>query len=197
MPKFEALPKAVKPKDLTGLRFGNLLIIDFSHRQRTEYATRIFWNCLCDCGIQRQVQTYHLTNEEVKSCGKCNFTKVNRKAAAKKLPFGEGALRSYFRSYKANAIERELCFEINYDEFTRVTSLNCHYCNALPATRLGYRNGNGPCIANGVDRKDNTTGYTGANCLPCCTRCNLMKLDTPYDVFVCQIKTIAKHLGSL
>ncbi len=196
MAKFEALPKAVKPKDLTGLQFGNLIVLDFSHRQRTEYATRIFWNCKCDCGSIRQVQTYHLTNNEVKSCGKCVYSKINRRnASPNRLPEGEGHLRAFFKGYKSNAKTKNRLFAITYDDFKVLVKYNCHYCNDPPVARVNKKAGNGFCAAHGLDRIDSKKPYTLDNVVTCCSHCNTMKLDLSYDEFKAHIKKIALHLS--
>lgn len=195
MAKFEALPKAKAPKDLTGLRFGNLYVIDFSHRQRTSYATRIFWNCLCDCGITRQTQTYHLTSEDVLSCGKCQFSRDRKSANAKnKLPKGIAAMRSIYRSYKSNAKEKNRIFEVTFDDFVKLVSKDCHYCGSVPPMRLQKTNFNEGCLANGLDRVDSTKGYLLDNIVPCCSHCNTIKLDLTYTEFTNHIKKIHNHL---
>lgn len=51
---------------------------------------------------------------------------------------------------------------IKYEEI--IEHKSCHYCaEALPEA------------GSGLDRKDNTIGYTIENVVPCCTRCNKMK----------------------
>jgi hypothetical protein len=46
-------------------------------------------------------------------------------------------------------------------EFNNLTKEKCHYCDK-----------DGP---NGIDRIDNTIGYTMGNCVPCCKHCNYVK----------------------
>lgn len=55
----------------------------------------------------------------------------------------------------------------------------CHYCGAEEAR--------------GVDRKNNSVGYLKDNCLPSCSRCNMMKVDTVYDYFLALCCDLAKH----
>jgi hypothetical protein len=53
-----------KFEDLTGKRFGRLIVIS-----RTENAgKRISWNCICDCGKEKVVTTGNLKGK-TKSCG--------------------------------------------------------------------------------------------------------------------------------
>lgn len=58
-----------KTKDLTGMRFGKLIVLykapNISGANRSWGA----WNCQCDCGQEKIVKTVHLNNGQVKSCG--------------------------------------------------------------------------------------------------------------------------------
>jgi hypothetical protein len=51
--------------DLTGKRFGKLVVIEFSHIARK----RTYWLCRCDCGNTTVVVGYSLKNGDTKSCG--------------------------------------------------------------------------------------------------------------------------------
>lgn len=55
----------VQGVDLTGKRFGKLTVIE---KVRMSYA-KYKWRCICDCGNEHFVNTYHLTHGDVKSCG--------------------------------------------------------------------------------------------------------------------------------
>lgn len=39
-------------------------------------------------------------------------------------------------------------------------------------------------ISNGIDRKNNSRGYSIINCVPCCTTCNMMKKTLGYEEFL-------------
>ena len=53
-------------KDLTGQRFGKLVVTSLSDERRD---SDLFWNCVCDCGNTALVRTHHLIRGAVKSCG--------------------------------------------------------------------------------------------------------------------------------
>jgi len=60
-------------KDLTGKRFGNLVVTGFNGiRKNSLY----YWNCKCDCGNTSIVQTGHLNNGNIKSCGCLRIKKI-------------------------------------------------------------------------------------------------------------------------
>jgi hypothetical protein len=46
---------------------------------------------------------------------------------------------------------------------------------------------------NGVDRIDNSIGYTKENCVPCCTICNWAKSNRGVDEFKDYIEGICKN----
>lgn len=51
--------------DLTGQRFGKLVVIGFSKSEKRQR----FWKCRCDCGNTHEVSTAKLRSGEVISCG--------------------------------------------------------------------------------------------------------------------------------
>jgi len=52
-------------KDITGQRFGKLIVISFYQLKNH----RVSWNCLCDCGTQKVIFGQYLKSNHVKSCG--------------------------------------------------------------------------------------------------------------------------------
>jgi hypothetical protein len=47
---------------------------------------------------------------------------------------------------------------------------------------------------NGLDRVDNTLGYTEANVVPCCQICNIAKQRMSVDEFVTWISKVHQHM---
>ena len=68
-------------KDLTGMRFGRLVVISQNEEDRIYPSGRraAKWNCYCDCGNDCVVIGWYLTNGDTKSCG-C----LNKEIAAKR-----------------------------------------------------------------------------------------------------------------
>ncbi len=84
-----------------------------------------------------------------------------------------------FIRYRGNAKRRKIEFSLQEEYVCMLLNQACTYCGTL--------------ISNGIDRQNNTKGYTPENCVPCCWRCNHMKgTDTIYD-FLSHVKTIHKH----
>lgn len=53
-------------KDLKGLRFGRLKVIEFAGKQ---YGNKNYWRCICDCGNIKDVYQSNLTCGITHSCG--------------------------------------------------------------------------------------------------------------------------------
>lgn len=66
-----------KIEDLTGLRFGGLLVIGFDWNRRNAYVKTsgtkppIFWICSCNCGKTKSISGDRLKQGKAKSCGEC------------------------------------------------------------------------------------------------------------------------------
>ncbi len=72
--------------------------------------------------------------------------------------------KDQYMSFKAAAARRGRRFAINFEQFRALRLLPC-----------AYGGGSRPEIRIGLDRKDNLTGYTPQNCVPCCQRHNAIK----------------------
>ena len=68
--------------DLTGLRFGQLVVVGFSHTRK--YGTKPrsgltrYWHCDCDCGASSVVPGQRLTSSHTRSCGHTQFGSTNK-----------------------------------------------------------------------------------------------------------------------
>lgn len=76
----------------------------------------------------------------------------------------------------------------------------CHYCGCKPGHYHKLGSGKWQRISeiprNGIDRKDSSKGYLKENCVSCCTQCNYLKRDMPYDSFLSIIHRIADNIRS-
>lgn len=61
-----AIPKSIKFQDLTGKRFGRLLVIECVVHGSTNVRR---WQCLCDCGTIKSILGQSLTKGATVSCG--------------------------------------------------------------------------------------------------------------------------------
>lgn len=68
-------------KDLTGQRFGNLVVEEFAGR---DINGNVMWKCRCDCGREKNIQHFSLINKRSKSCG-CRYSQHHPKLEGKRF----------------------------------------------------------------------------------------------------------------
>ena len=85
-------PKKSRIKDLTGQRFGRLVVVGLAPFRSKNRHVR--WRCSCDCGNTTVVESTNLTSKHTKSCG-ClkkemlpNFKKRRREEIKKMMDAG-------------------------------------------------------------------------------------------------------------
>ncbi len=69
--------------NLTGMRFGRLLVLRFSGITSRRSPKRAYW-CRCDCGTEKNIRGCSLTSGGTKSCG-CLRQESSRENALKSL----------------------------------------------------------------------------------------------------------------
>jgi len=89
-----------------------------------------------------------------------------------------------YRRYKRGAADRGYTFNLTKQQFELLINKDCAYC------------GKAPNKYNGVDRVDNSQGYTYENVVPCCSICNLMKRSLTVHGFIQHVRVIAQHTAS-
>ena len=108
------------------------------------------------------------------------------------LKFIEGTLYPFefldakgctYSQYKDRANKKNINFEI---------SENLFYCKRQESCYLCGKEEN-ETHKNGIDRFDNTKGYTEENIRSCCVSCNYMKKDYEYDLFINKLKLIYEY----
>lgn len=67
-----------------------------------------------------------------------------------------------FASFKRHCKKRNLPVNISFPKYLDIIKQNCYYCGADLMIMTG----------SGLDRKNNTLGYSVKNALPCCPTCN-------------------------
>jgi hypothetical protein len=87
-----------------------------------------------------------------------------------------------YNEYKLGASKRNVEFNLTKKEFNKIVQKLCYLCGKQ----------NTDTHQNGCDRIDNTKGYNIDNCKACCSQCNFMKHDYPYDILINKCKKIAE-----
>lgn len=114
-------------------------------------------------------------------------------------------IKRWRQNYQCKAKKRGIEWTLSDEEFEKICSQNCAYCGAEPIQRqwkMGNKNrGSGYHIRlsterlNGIDRIDNSKGYTVENATACCGICNSMKLALTVDQFLTHLLLIIRHMG--
>ena len=162
--------------DLTGQKFGRLTVIGRADKNK---GGQWKWNCKCECGKPTIVIAGNLKNGHTKSCGclrdekgKENFT---RYAESRKMEYRFASMKALIRGYESSAKRRGHIYNLTEEQFVEITQKDCFYCGEKPNNIIKRNGYNGDYIHNGIDRIDNTKGYTINNVVPCCKICNQAK----------------------
>lgn len=145
----------------------------------------VYWLCECICGTEFKAVASKIRNtKDSLSCG-C----IYRKGFIK--PDGYAAFSRIFRNYKSSAKRRSLDFKLSEYQFKALTKSLCYYCGCLPSATIKSGFKSDDYVYNGIDRLDNTQGYTLENSVPCCAMCNSMKSNHSYQDFISKCIEIA------
>lgn len=180
---------ARQPGDVVG-RLTLVRIVDTFHAGKRKVLRRI-WECRCSCGTTCRVRENHFaarvrngkSNPETRSCGclmrEGRFTRQ-----------GFGWVNSIKNSYKHHARQRGHAWDLTWEQVRDLLRSDCTYCGAAPSKRpRGYPS----VLLNGIDRVDNTAGYSTANVVACCTDCNIAKGEKTAEEFLAWGRRIAAH----
>lgn len=183
-------PTIVKTRqiDIVGKRFGFLVVISKNGSRKTSTGrSQILWNVQCDCGNMSIVYAGHLSNGHTKSCG-CKNGLNNENYGPVKVKW----------IYDRNATERGIEQKLSLEDISGIIKRNCTYCNAEPANHLKKKEGHREMdfYYNGIDRMDNSIGYTPENSVPCCAQCNYAKGTLSGEEFIALARRIVKFNGA-
>ena len=164
-----------KYKEYIGKIFGNFLVIDIDLKVNN----KIYFECKClKCNSITYIRSDGLSKNRV-GCKYCigewrknNFEKRYKHLLPKNI-------RHKYIHFKCAAKKRNLEFLLTKEEAHLLFNAPCYYC------------GKQYCL--GIDRLNNSMGYTKENSVPCCGCCNKMKMDLTLPFFIQQIKKIYKN----
>ena len=85
--------------------------------------------------------------------------------------------RGRFKKYQLGARSRRLVFDLTFEQFMTFWQKPCFYSGHAIETI-------------GLDRVDNSLGYTLSNVVSCCAVCNVMKMAWPGDFFIAHCRQV-------
>lgn len=153
-----------------------------------------FGSFQCDCGKIITARLWGVKTGHTKSCGCLQLEKLCIAQTAHKKAYGEAGKNYVLYQIKRGATSRGLEFSLTDDQVYELSQSNCYYCGAPPSMRRNTKTQNGVYIYNGLDRVDNSKGYTLDNVVTCCITCNRMKMAHTKTKFLDKVKQIYEHL---
>lgn len=142
--------------DLTGMRFGRLVVLEKVHR---DGITNAFWKCKCDCGKETTVISKSLRNGGTTSCGCYRSEYWKGKMTTHGMCFSRLAHIWYSM--------RQRCNNSKNHAFENYGGSGISVCNEWENSFEAFRDW---AISNGyeanltIDRIDNNGNYEPSNC---------------------------------
>lgn len=179
--------------DLTNKKIGSLTCLDYVLKKETKY-NRWVWECRCDCGEITFVRTTRLTNKNKPQIA-CKICTDLRTSKNKVLPEYQAIKNTLYNQYKRGASLRGYDFNLTKNIFESLIFKNCYYCNKEPEEYSSDKQKisvsiKEPFKRNGIDRLNNSLGYSIENCVSCCSICNKLKMNLDEKDFLLKIKEI-------
>lgn len=178
-----------KRADMQGQRFGRLEVMGVDSIRKNKSGKKLcFYKVKCDCGKELTMNGGNLKRGGSSSCG-CLRKEVMS------LPHGDASINHMYRQYRSRSKKKNHSFDLSIEKFTEIILKDCFYCGESPklSTEIIKRSMNGIVPRNGIDRVDNSLGYTIDNSVPCCKICNIMKMTLGVDSFLSHIEKICNH----
>jgi len=176
---------------LVGGVFGNWTVTGVLSHLR--YKERSF-TCVCKCGVEGIVKGSSLRSGRSRGCSSCGQL---RSSIKKRKQPGQSGFNRLLYTYKNGAKKRNLEFLLNVSSFTKLVQSDCHYCGVSPNQIVFRDDAHSKFIYNGIDRVDNSIGYTPENCITCCIMCNRAKHAHSNEEFFAWLKRIVAKWPSL
>lgn len=135
-------------------------------------------------------------------CGETRVTRSNDKRdrrckacyteSQKISPNQDSTYKSLIHSMRGGAKRRGISYELSFEEFKEIVSMNCHWCGIEPTLKKPKKE-RMPTLsapAHGIDRVDNSLGYVYNNCVASCQMCNIAKNNKSKEEFLLWIKRV-------
>jgi hypothetical protein len=138
----------VRAKNVLGQQFGRLRVVSRAQNQHH----KALWNCRCDCGKETVVSGHALRSGRSQSCG-CRTADVSRTHG-----------KSRTRAYRIWNYMLQRCENPNNSMYRLYGARGVTVCHQWHAFANFFEDMGDPPIGTQLDRKDNSAGYSKANC---------------------------------
>lgn len=155
--------------------------------------TNVLYACRCACGGRREIRGCHLKAMAKLDACRCRGNgRPRHQYRAKTIVPMESKFPGFvvwrMGIYVASAKKKQRQWELTAERFRGLIQQACWYCGVEPGLQTWMRRSSGgrsPTVyqfrAHGIDRIDNSLGYTVENSVPCCETCNFTKRDMLVD----------------
>jgi ribosomal protein S27E len=138
--------------DITGKRFGRIVVLSFSHINNR----KAFWNCKCDCGNIKIIFGSSLKNGETKSCG-CLQKEVTKNRFTK-----HGLRHNPIHKVWSGMVQR--CTNKNVPHYSYYGGRGITVCDEWLTVEGFYKDMGERPKGTTLDRINNELGYFKDNC---------------------------------
>ena len=138
------------------------------------------------CGKDFEAFKTRYGKESVK-CSTCNTSQAKQDAKRKdrvrnyKEEKGRN-IEQYYKDYIKGSAKRGYEFNLDFNTFSQLVLAECQYCGHKTEGEI-----------NGIDRVDNSIGYSMDNCVTACWKCNKIKHVYHKDFFLEKCSLISKR----
>lgn len=148
-------------KDLTGKRFGRLLVIGVDHRRISSGRQVPYFKCQCDCGGVKVILGYSLSCGKTNSCG-CVMKEETIKRSTK---HGYANRNNLSPEYKSWAAAKGRCTSESNNGFQNYGGRGIKMCQEWIDDFQAFLSDMGTRPPRtSLDRIDNNKGYSPDNC---------------------------------
>ena len=153
-------------EDITGQRFGRLVALNFSHKNKSR---KTYWDFQCDCGNIKTLRTDTVKSGKVQSCGclKKEQESINlNREGSKPTKYDSNGLSKH-TLYRKWLGMKSRCYDINDSHYKRYGGRGITICDEWLYSFMAFYNWS---IENGweegleIDRINNDKGYLPDNC---------------------------------
>lgn len=187
---------AMRRKDLSGLVFGKLRVIEYAGIRRTGKQVKARWKCLCECGNVCISDAQNLSRGGAKTCG-CSHRRGHKDSPNWK---GVGDLSgSFYSQIRNNARVRNIPITVSKEYLLQIFHDQGGRCalSGIPI-KLSYEKRRSLKYSNtaSLDRKNSDLPYQDGNVQWLHKDVNIMKNHYAQDYFISMCASISK-LASL